>query len=72
MNIREIEIATDPSDFDWRRYIADTPDYEGHELYIPATQDDRRPHVEYKTSTYRLGSHVRTRVTKVITNRPIR
>jgi hypothetical protein len=72
MDIREIEQATDPADFAWRRYIADEPDYDDYELFIPTTPLNRQPHVEYKTSTYKLGSHLRTRVTKVITNRPIR
>ena len=66
------EIPTDPADFAWRKNIADEPDYEGYELYIPRTPVNRMPHVEYKTTTYRLGNHERTRVTKVITNRPIR
>tara|TARA_R110000803_G_scaffold56935_3_gene114561 strand:- start:942 stop:1346 length:405 start_codon:yes stop_codon:yes gene_type:complete len=61
MNIREIEIATDPSDFDWRRYIADTPDYEGHELYIP-TEPIAAGH---RTVEYKLGNHVRRTTTAV-------
>lgn len=57
---------TDPHSPNLERYMLDEPDYDGFDIHLKPSI----AHVEERSFDYLLGRHPRTRVTRIITNRP--